>query len=174
MAGGTPVACDLRICVDWWTRTSVPDVRTAPGRRPGELSAADAALGQGLADIATIGLMQERVTREQRGLIEQLKGALNTGSGSSRPGACSPSDMGVKVGEAFRTMRSHAAAAVGGHPGHRRHAGSRADEDRLIQQARVLSGDVVRPPRSRCGSANGLGTVHDSQQDDGVLGRLEG
>lgn len=45
--------------------------------RPGELSEEGIALGQGLADIATIGLLQERAVKEQNILAEQLQGALN-------------------------------------------------------------------------------------------------
>lgn len=46
--------------------------------RPGGLSPADLTLGQGLADIATIGLLQERAIREKQVLAEQLQGALNS------------------------------------------------------------------------------------------------
>ncbi len=35
------------------------------GCRPGEFSEEDIALGQGLTDIATIGLLQERAVKEQ-------------------------------------------------------------------------------------------------------------
>lgn len=35
-------------------------------------------LGQGMADIAAIALLQERVVRESRGVVGQLQGALNT------------------------------------------------------------------------------------------------
>lgn len=46
--------------------------------RPGALSDEDVALGQGLADIATIGLLQERAVKEQHVVAEQLQGALNS------------------------------------------------------------------------------------------------
>jgi GAF domain-containing protein len=45
---------------------------------PGPLPAADQALGQGLADIATIGILQERAIRRGEVLSEQLQAALNS------------------------------------------------------------------------------------------------
>lgn len=74
----------------------------------GELTEQDAAAAQALADVATIGLLQEHVIRESaivtgqlqraldsRVLIEQAKGVLaETGS--------------IDMGEAFATLREHA------------------------------------------------------------------
>jgi hypothetical protein len=45
---------------------------------PGALPAADLALGQGLADVATIGILQERAIRRGEVLAEQLQAALNS------------------------------------------------------------------------------------------------
>ena len=45
---------------------------------PGPLPAADLALGQGLADVATIGILQERAIRRGEVLAEQLQAALNS------------------------------------------------------------------------------------------------
>jgi hypothetical protein len=45
---------------------------------PGPLPAADLALGQALADIATIGILQERAIRRGEVLTEQLQAALNS------------------------------------------------------------------------------------------------
>ena len=69
-------------------------------RRPGALGPTDIALAQGLADIATIGILQERaihrgeVLNEQlqtalnnRVIIEQAKGVLSQLGGLSMPGA---------------------------------------------------------------------------------------
>jgi transcriptional regulator with GAF, ATPase, and Fis domain len=44
---------------------------------PGELDPDDAAISQSMADVATIGLLQERVIRKQGVLVEQLQLALN-------------------------------------------------------------------------------------------------
>ncbi|MEO7236304.1 MAG: GAF and ANTAR domain-containing protein [Lapillicoccus sp.] len=46
--------------------------------KPGRLSETDIALGRGLADMATIGLLQERAVSERAVLAEQLQGALNS------------------------------------------------------------------------------------------------
>lgn len=46
--------------------------------KPGRLSDTDIALGRGLADMATIGLLQERAVTEQAVLAEQLQGALHS------------------------------------------------------------------------------------------------
>lgn len=47
-------------------------------RRPGALPPADLALGQALADVATIGILQERAIRRGEVLQEQLQNALNS------------------------------------------------------------------------------------------------
>jgi len=46
--------------------------------RPGPLPEADLRLGQALADVATIGILQERAIRRGEVLTEQLQNALNT------------------------------------------------------------------------------------------------
>jgi transcriptional regulator with GAF, ATPase, and Fis domain len=48
------------------------------GDAPGRLSEGDAAVIQGLADIATIGLLQERTIKHAEVLTEQLQTALNS------------------------------------------------------------------------------------------------
>lgn len=48
------------------------------GHSPGELSADDVALAQGLADTATIGILHERAFRQGELLSEQLQTALNS------------------------------------------------------------------------------------------------
>ncbi|MDQ2884319.1 MAG: GAF and ANTAR domain-containing protein [Actinomycetota bacterium] len=45
--------------------------------QPGALPAADLALGQALADVATIGILQERTIRHSEVVTEQLQTALN-------------------------------------------------------------------------------------------------
>jgi GAF domain-containing protein len=44
----------------------------------GRMAEADLSLGQGMADIAAIALLQERTVRESRGVIAGLQGALNS------------------------------------------------------------------------------------------------
>jgi GAF domain-containing protein len=46
--------------------------------RPGPLPASDLALGQALADVATIGILQERAIRRSEVVTEQLQTALNS------------------------------------------------------------------------------------------------
>jgi len=46
--------------------------------RPGPLSEANLSLGQALADVATIGILQERAIRRGEVLTEQLQAALNS------------------------------------------------------------------------------------------------
>lgn len=48
------------------------------GTRPGELGADDVDLAQGLADTATIGILQERAIRHGETISEQLQTALNS------------------------------------------------------------------------------------------------
>jgi GAF domain-containing protein len=48
------------------------------GQNPGDLSAEDVALAQGLADTATIGILHERAFRQGELLSEQLQTALNS------------------------------------------------------------------------------------------------
>jgi hypothetical protein len=44
----------------------------------GRIDERDMPIGQGLADIAAIGLLQERAVREARGVVQQLQDALNS------------------------------------------------------------------------------------------------
>jgi hypothetical protein len=44
----------------------------------GPISELDVSLGQGMADIAAVGLLQERTLREARGVVERLQGALSS------------------------------------------------------------------------------------------------
>ncbi|MBO1767237.1 GAF and ANTAR domain-containing protein [Allobranchiibius sp. GilTou38] len=76
--------------------------------RPGHLSDRDLALAQGLADIATIGLLQERAIQERQLLGEQLQGALNTRIVIEQAKGMIAAQLGVSVSDAFTAMRSYA------------------------------------------------------------------
>lgn len=76
--------------------------------RSGVLSDEDIALGQGLADIASIGLMQERAVKERNVLAEQLQGALNSRVLIEQAKGMFAERHGVEVSTAFTVMRSHA------------------------------------------------------------------
>jgi len=72
------------------------------------LTTDDVALGQGMADIATIGLLQQRRAREQDILTEQLQAALNTRVVIEQAKGILSERAGVDVGTAFSLMRARA------------------------------------------------------------------
>lgn len=76
--------------------------------RRGTLSDEDIALGQGLADMATIGLLQERAVKEKHILAEQLQGALNSRVLIEQAKGMFAERHDVDVSVAFTTMRAHA------------------------------------------------------------------
>lgn len=76
--------------------------------RSGALSDEDIALGQGLADIATIGLLQERAVTQQNILAEQLQGALASRVLVEQAKGVFAERHGVEVSMAFKAIRSHA------------------------------------------------------------------
>ena len=71
------------------------------------LSADDLALGQALADVATIGLLQERAVRESGLIAEQLQTALNSRVLIEQAKGVLLARASVDVDEAFRLMRNH-------------------------------------------------------------------
>jgi GAF domain-containing protein len=70
------------------------------------LSADDIELGQALADVATIGLLQERAVRESELLAEQLRAALITRVLIEQAKGVFSARAGVGVDEAFQVMRA--------------------------------------------------------------------
>lgn len=76
--------------------------------RPGTLSSDDIALAQGLADIATIGLLQERAVKEKNVLAEQLQSALNSRVLIEQAKGMFAERHDVDVAQAFTAMRAHA------------------------------------------------------------------
>jgi GAF domain-containing protein len=75
---------------------------------PGELSPSDVALGQGLAAMATIGLLQERAVREQTLLAEQLQGALSSRIVIEQAKGALAERLGIEPERAFAVMRRYA------------------------------------------------------------------
>jgi len=75
---------------------------------PGRLSEQDIALGQGLADMATIGLLQERSLRERDSLAEQLQGALNSRIMIEQAKGILAERQGLSMTAAFDAIRSYA------------------------------------------------------------------
>jgi len=68
----------------------------------------DVAVGQSMADIATIGLLQQRSLRDQTVLSEQLQGALASRVLLEQAKGVLAERARVDVGEAFALMRTHA------------------------------------------------------------------
>ncbi|WP_369138929.1 GAF and ANTAR domain-containing protein [Modestobacter versicolor] len=73
-----------------------------------EFTPAQVALGQTLADIATIGLLHERAARDQTLLSEQLQSALTSRVLIEQAKGVLSARAGTGVTEAFELMRSHA------------------------------------------------------------------
>lgn len=71
------------------------------------LSDDDLAVGRALADIATIGLLQERAVREQEILAEQLQSALNSRILVEQAKGALSERAQVDVDEAFGLIRNH-------------------------------------------------------------------
>lgn len=80
------------------------------GATVGHLSVEDAAIGQALADVATISLMQERTIREAALVNEQLQLALNTRVLIEQAKGVIAHTAGVDMDEAFTRLRSYARA----------------------------------------------------------------
>ena len=72
------------------------------------LSEADEALGQAMADVATIGLLHERVLQEQAVVSGQLQTALNSRIAVEQAKGLIAEQAGVEMGAAFELLRSYA------------------------------------------------------------------
>jgi GAF domain-containing protein len=77
-------------------------------RAPGALPDADLALGQALADVATIGILQERAIRRGEILNEQLQTALNSRVIIEQAKGVVAQHLGVEMDAAFDRLRRHA------------------------------------------------------------------
>lgn len=73
----------------------------------GGFDPADVPVIQALADVATIGLMQERAIRRSEALTEQLQGALNSRIIIEQAKGALAQVLGVSVDEAFRRIRAY-------------------------------------------------------------------
>jgi transcriptional regulator with GAF, ATPase, and Fis domain len=78
------------------------------GADTGSLGPDDVRVVQALADVATIGLLQERAIHRGEVLTEQLQGALNTRVVIEQAKGALARTHGVSVDDAFQRMRSYA------------------------------------------------------------------
>ena len=72
------------------------------------LTEADQALGQAMADVATIGLLHERVLDQQTVVSGQLQTALNSRIALEQAKGIVAEQANLEMGEAFDLLRSHA------------------------------------------------------------------
>jgi transcriptional regulator with GAF, ATPase, and Fis domain len=75
---------------------------------PGALEPADMKLARALADVATVGILQQRVISAREILAEQLETALNSRILIEQAKGVLAERSGVSVDEAFVLLRSHA------------------------------------------------------------------
>jgi GAF domain-containing protein len=74
---------------------------------PGSLPDSDLALGQALADVATIGILQERMIRRSEVVTEQLQSALNSRVVIEQAKGVLAQHHGVAMNAAFDRLRSY-------------------------------------------------------------------
>ena len=74
----------------------------------GDFHDTDVAVMQALADVASIGLMQERAIRRGEVLSEQLQGALNSRIVIEQAKGAVAQARGISVDEAFASIRTYA------------------------------------------------------------------
>jgi transcriptional regulator with GAF, ATPase, and Fis domain len=77
---------------------------------PGGLDETGLRVGQALADVATIGLLQERNFRHQEALAEQLQGALNSRVAIEQAKGMLAQRLSLDMGQAFDLLRGQARA----------------------------------------------------------------
>ena len=77
-------------------------------RKEQHLSEGDVALGQALADVAAIGLGQQRVTRDPAMLAEQMQAALDTRNVVEQAKGMLAEHSGLHPGDTFPYLRAHA------------------------------------------------------------------
>ncbi|WP_316245903.1 ANTAR domain-containing protein [Arthrobacter echini] len=85
----------------------------------GELNAEDIAIGQALADVSTISILQERTIRESAVVNEQLQRALNSRILIEQAKGMLAYTADIDTAEAFQRLRAHARIAQHDSPRHR-------------------------------------------------------
>jgi GAF domain-containing protein len=89
-------------------RSEVIGVLNVFGSQVGVLDEADVQIVQAVADVATIGLLQERTIRRSEVLTEQLQGALNSRIVIEQAKGVVAQAYGLSVDDAFARMRGYA------------------------------------------------------------------
>jgi GAF domain-containing protein len=111
--------------------------------RPGPLASAELRIGQALADIATIGLLQQRNLRRSEILVEQLQAALNSRVVIEQAKGKLAERLGLDMDRAFGLLRDYA----------------RTSNQRLADVARNFvdsaSADIPAPRRQGTGTLPG-------------------
>jgi GAF domain-containing protein len=116
-------------------------------RRPGPLPANDLALGQALADVATIGILQERAIRRGEVINEQLQTALNNRVIIEQAKGVLAERAGLPMDVAFERLRRYA-----------RHNSRRLSEvARRVVERDLDPADVLDAGAGRPSSAGGSG-----------------
>lgn len=75
---------------------------------PGGLPADSMALGQAMADVATIGILHERTVRQQGAVVGQLQAALDSRILVEQAKGVLAERLSVSVDDAFALLRGHA------------------------------------------------------------------
>ena len=89
-------------------RTTVIGALNLFGPSTGRLDDADVRILQALADVATIGLLQEKALRQAEVLTEQLQHALNSRIAIEKAKGALARGLGVGVDDAFDVLRTYA------------------------------------------------------------------
>lgn len=77
------------------------------GERAGHVSDRDASVAQALADVATIGLLQERMVREGKLVEEQLQRALDSRVAIEQAKGVIAGSLSISMDQAFGLMRTY-------------------------------------------------------------------
>lgn len=104
----------------------------------------DEALGQAMADVATIGILQERFARERDALTEQLQAALNSRVTLEQAKGIISEQAGLDVDASFELLRAYART-------HNRRLGDAAAAviRRQLSAADLTGAPSARPPAPR-------------------------